>query len=307
MSKATQHLEQVQEAIEEQMRTVGMDWSKSWTSGGIPRNASTQKAYRGVNHFWLSMNCLANGYEHNEWMTFKQAEKMGCKIIPNKQMPDEKSTSQIIIFYKPMPKGKKYYTDADRAQVAKGNTPMIPMLKSYRVFHVSQVEGYEPVSSASNHVSEICAKDTKKIETYFSNIGSIVKSGEPCYIPSLDEIRMPSKDKFESDVAYYGTWGHEEIHKTGHKSRLNRLKKNASFGTESYAFEELVAELGSIFLCLNLGIESTPRDDHAKYLNGWLKVIKKDKKALYRAFSQAQKAVDFLDDLQVEKKQSKVA
>lgn len=300
MSKANQHLQQVQDNFIKQIESSDTNWKKSWASNGIPMNASTKKAYRGINHFSLSMSCLEYGYESNEWMTFKQAESMDCKIIPNKDMPNGQSTSQIIVFFKPMPKGKKYYTDADHAQVAKGKTPMFPMMKSYRVFNVSQVEGYEPTISVANHVSEICAKDTKKIETYFLNIGAVIKSGEPCYIPSIDEIRMPSKEKFDSDVHYYGTDGHEHIHWTGHKSRLNRLKKNASFGTEAYAYEELIAEIGSVFLCLNLGIEDTPRDDHAKYVKGWLKVIKSNPKALYSAFSQAQKAVDFLDNLQEE-------
>ena len=108
---------------------------------------------------------------------------------------------------------------------------------------------------------------------------------------------MPSKDRFESDVAYYGTLAHEHIHWTGSKQRLNRLK-TTSFGTEIYAQEELVAEVGAVFICNQLGIESTPRKDHARYLNGWLKAIKNDSKAMLKAFNQASKAVTYINDLQ---------
>jgi len=303
MSKSQQHLDHVAKQLTELMENEGINWTKSWAGQGVPINASTGNAYQGVNFMWLSL--MARQYEHNEWMTFKQAESMGCKIKPNKDMPDGKSTAQTVVFFKMMKKGKKYFNDYDKAQVAQGKTPMFPMLKYSKVFNVSQVEGYEPKSKPVNHVKEICEKDTKMIDTYFANTGAVIGSGEPCYIPSIDEIRMPSKDRFDSDVAYYGTLAHECIHWTGSKARLNRIKTSL-FGTPDYAKEELVAEVGSVFICAQLGIEATPRADHARYLNGWLKAIKDDSKAMYRAFNQASKAVAYLNDLQ-EKQSQKVA
>ena len=311
MSKANQHLEAVQAKIIEQMETVGSDWVKPWINAGIATNASTEKVYRGINLFHLGMICSEFGYEHNEWMTFKQAEAKGFKIISNKDMPDGKSTSQIIIFYKPMPKSKKYYTPSDNANFSNGKIPMIPMLKSYRVFNACQIDGYTPKAKAklANHVNDLSKSKTKEIDLFFANTKANIKiTGDvACYVPSIDEIRMPSKDSFFTAVDFYSTQAHESTHWTGSKTRLNRLKANAKFGSASYAFEELVAEIGSTFLCAKLGIEAQPREDHAKYLNSWIKVLKNDSKALYRAFSQAQKAVDFLDNLQEEVKLSKVA
>jgi len=303
MSKSQQHLDHVAEQLTELMETEGMNWTKSWVGQGAPINASTGATYQGINFMWLSM--MAKQYEHNEWMTFKQAEAKGFKIKPNKDMPNGKSTAQTIVFFKMMKKGKKYFNDYDKAQMAQGNVPMFPMLKYSKVFNVSQVDGYEPKTTPKSHVSEICKKDTKMIDTYFANTGSVIGLGEPCYIPSIDEIRMPEKEKFDNDVAYYGTLAHEHIHWTGSKNRLKRIK-TTSFGTPDYAREELVAEVGASFICAQLGIESTPRADHARYLNGWLKAIKDDSKAMYRAFNQASKAVAYLNDLQ-EKQDQKVA
>ena len=304
MSKVTQHLESVAKELTQLMEKEGINWSKSWSGQGVPINASTKKAYQGINFMWLSM--MARHHEYNEWMTFKQAESMGFKIKPNKDMPNGKSTAQSIVFFKMMDKNKKYYNDSDKQKVANGGTPMIPILKKSIVFNVSQVEGYEPKNKQVNHVKEICEKDTKMIDTYFANTGSVIDSGEPMYIPSLDVIKMPSKDRFESDVAYYGTLAHEHIHWTGSKQRLNRLK-TTSFGTEIYAQEELVAEVGSVFITAHLGIESTPRADHARYLNGWLKAIKNDPKAMLKAFNQASKAVTYINDLQESQSIIKVA
>jgi len=287
------------------MKTEKGDWSKGYSSAGIPMNGYSKTPYRGINHFMLSMICFEEGYDSNEWMTYKQAQQGGYSIIPNKDMPNG-STAQKIIFFKPMKKGEKYFTDYDRAQVAQGKTPMIPLLKMYTVFHASQIDGYEPVKTVKACVSELSAEKTAEIDEFFHAIGSVVKTGSPCYIPSIDEIRMPERESFHSDVRYYGTLGHEEIHRTGHESRLKRFKRNASFGTEARAFEELVAEIGTVLLTSQLGIETTVRKHHLQYLNSWIKVLENDKKAMYRAFSQAQKAVDFLNECQ-EEKQANVA
>jgi len=113
---------------------------------------------------------------------------------------------------------------------------------------------------------------------------------------------MPSLEMFDTDVDYFSTLLHELTHWTGHKDRCDRDQAN-KFGTEEYAKEELVAEVGSAFLCRILGIEKTVREDHAKYLNNWIKIIQDDSKAMVKAFSQAQKSIDFLEKLQLEKQE----
>ena len=105
---------------------------------------------------------------------------------------------------------------------------------------------------------------------------------------------MPRIETFSSSNAYYATLLHELTHWTGHKSRLDRLT-HARFGSEDYAKEELVAELGAAFQCQLLGVTSEPMQNHAKYLNSWIKVLKDDKKAIFKASALAQKAVTLIE------------
>ena len=126
------------------------------------------------------------------------------------------------------------------------------------------------------------------------------------YTPSSDIISIPIMDKFDDDVSYYGTLLHELIHWTGAEDRLDRDIKN-SFGSEDYAKEELVAEIGAAILCQLLGIETTIRANHAQYLNGWIKSIKEDSKVMVQAFTKATKAVDYLYSFQEEMEEEDAA
>jgi len=84
---------------------------------------------------------------------------------------------------------------------------------------------------------------------------------------------------------------HELIHWSGSKKRLDR-DLSGRFGTQSYAAEELVAELGAAFLCAHLGIEGKLR--HAEYIANWLELLKKDSRAIFTAASRASAAADYL-------------
>ncbi len=128
------------------------------------------------------------------------------------------------------------------------------------------------------------------------------------YRPSADSIHMPNLDTFRptehstATEGYYGTLLHELTHWTGAEKRLDR-KKGKRFGDQAYAFEELVAELGSAMLCQYLGISVTPRADHAKYLNIWIQKCKEDHRAIITAASLAAKALGYLEEIQPEAKE----
>ena len=109
---------------------------------------------------------------------------------------------------------------------------------------------------------------------------------------------MPPFVIFREPEAYYATLAHELTHWTRHPSRLDRDFGRKRFGDEGYAIEELVAEMGSAFLCADLGITPEPREDHASYIANWLQVLKEDKRAVFTAASHASKAVDYLHSLQ---------
>ena len=134
----------------------------------------------------------------------------------------------------------------------------------------------------------------------FAATGAKVVHGgnRACYVPSTDNVHMPCIDLFRDAVSYYATLGHETIHWTRHKSRLDRDFGRKRFGDEGYAVEELVAELGSAFLSADLELSPDIRDDHAAYIASWIKVLKNDKRAIFTAAAHAQRAADFLHGLQ---------
>jgi antirestriction protein ArdC len=115
-------------------------------------------------------------------------------------------------------------------------------------------------------------------------------------------VQMPQFGQFRDALSYYSVLGHEHVHWTGAKVRLDR-DFSGRFGSEAYAFEELVAELGAAYLCATLGLSNEPREDHAAYLASWLRVLKGDKRAIFTAASKAQAAVDYLQSLQVSETQ----
>jgi len=119
------------------------------------------------------------------------------------------------------------------------------------------------------------------------------------FSPAKDLIQMPEYTSFESRESYYATLVHELTHWTGAKPRLDR-DLSGRFKTASYAAEELIAEMGAAFLCADLGITPEVREDHASYLESWLKVLKADKRAIFTASAKAQQAVDYLHSLQGE-------
>ena len=247
-------------------------WRKSWASidGGVCLRENGAP-YRGWNQFILSMS----GYSNPYWLTYNKATELGAQVRGG-----EKGT-RITFWGKSTPKDP----DAD---------PFM-FMKIYSVFNAEQIDGlpdrFFPVAVERTEVERDAAA-----EAYIANIGADVRhgGGRAFYIPSEDRIQLPEVDDFDNYVSYAGTSIHEHAHWTGHESRLDRNIKNAN-GTKDYAREELVAECSAALVCGHLGLEVEPREDHASYLKSWLDVLKGDKTAIRKAFSQAQKVVDFLD------------
>jgi len=185
----------------------------------------------------------------------------------------------------------------------------VPILKTFTVFNVSQCDGLElpPVQIFEHHPIE-------EAEALVSNMPqrpTIQHGGQRAYYsPSGDYVGMPTPESFESPEAYYSTLFHELTHSTGHRSRVNRFTADdygPRFGSDPYAREELVAELGSAFLRAACGIETMPElENSAAYLQSWLNVLKNDRRLLVYAASQAQKAADFINP-QTEEEQAEDA
>lgn len=274
-------------------------WVKPWNpdkaalASGMPVNAATNRPYHGVNVMLLWMQEVAHGYSTSRWMTFKQARDAGGHVRKG-----EKST--LAVFFKPL---KKQKTDENGNPVMDedGEPVMttIPILREFKVFNVDQVDDLPDrvrFGPAVEDTEESDFSPIEEAESVIEDSGATIKFGgdRAFYAPQFDMVQLPPRESFHEEAGYYATALHELTHWTGHSTRLARegIVQGGGFGSESYAFEELVAELGAAFLCAELGIQGDLR--HEGYIDSWLRKLKKDKKAIFRASTQARKAAAYL-------------
>jgi len=250
-------------------------WHKPWhVKTGLPRNLITQKPYRGINVFLL----MAMNYESPNWLTLRQANAMGGQIKPG-----EKSCP--VVFWKPMQVKDK----------ESGEDRKIPFLRLYHVFNVSQCTGLKniPPADESAFIQTLPAELVANMPQR-----PVIKHGMNAayYSPTSDVVGMPDSNRFKTADHYHATLFHELVHSTGHEQRLKRasIMERNGYGSDPYAKEELIAEMGSAFLCGYAGIEDRTIDNSAAYLEGWLKQLKEDKTLIVHAAAQAQKAADFI-------------
>ena len=173
-------------------------------------------------------------------------------------------------------------------------------MKGYTVFNVEQIEGLPEIYYTKPEPKRTGPARIEHAEAFFTNTGADIRirGNRAYYANEPDYIAMPPIESFTEAESYYATLAHETTHWTRHASRLERDFNRKSWGDEGYAREELVAELGSAFLCCDLELTPEMRDDHASYIASWLEVLKNDKRAIFQAASYAQRAVDFLHGLQ---------
>jgi antirestriction protein ArdC len=228
--------------------TFRMPWNEAGASG-LPTNIASGKHYNGINILALWVASLSLGYSRPIWGTYKQWQEKGCQVRKGEK-------ASLVVFYKTL----SLETEGEDTEEP-GTTERLFARASY-VFNADQVEGNTPANPlpASPRFEPFEAA-----EVFARNAGAIIREGGTmaCYAPAEDVIRMPDRVRFHgtetmsAGEAYYATLAHELTHWTGHASRCNRDLKNR-FGSEAYAMEELVAELGAAFLCADLGITPEP-------------------------------------------------
>ncbi len=259
-------------------------WAKNWIggAGGAPANFASKKAYRGINILLLA----CQGYSSPWWMTFRQVSDRGGKVIKG-----EKGT--IVVYFTLL------HLDANGRKVATREEAVksIPFLRYSTVFNQAQIEGIEfPKPEDVETFDHSPIEECERIIADMPNPPTIkITGGQPCYVPVLDEVRMPALEQFTAPESYYKTTFHELAHATGHKSRLDRegITDGASFGSDKYGKEELIAEMAAAFLAGHAGISVDEQlDDSASYLGSWIKTLKGDPKLAVQAASAAQKAAD---------------
>lgn len=261
-------------------------WIQPWgrtggTGPGLPRNALTARSYSGVNVLILWGAVIEHGWPSQSWLTFRQAQDAGGCV--------RKGEHGVTVVY-----ADRFTPEAEKERASRegGEAKAVPFLKRFTVFNVAQCEGLRAgLASDPAPLPEREIVPVAEEVIAASGVDFRIGGTRAFYVPSLDFVQVPPQPAFFEQINYYRTCLHELTHATGHAKRLNRNLTNG-FGSKDYAREELVAEMGSAFLCAALGIMPTVR--HADYLASWLDVLREDNRAIFRAASAASKAADWL-------------
>lgn len=271
--------EEITNRIIRQLENGIVPWHKPWSgvaSGAY--NRVSKKPYSLLNQMLL---------EHDgEYATYKQWTDLGGKVRKGEK-------SEIVVFW-------KIIQVEEENKNGKKEKKSIPLLKYINVFHVSQVDGVEPKSIKP--IEHKPVEEAEKIRADYEARESVtikeVVGDRAFYSPARDYIEVPCKEQFKDIMEFYSTLFHEMIHSTGHRDRLGRLDssvKFASFGSEDYSKEELIAEIGSAFLMNHIGIEtSNTFNNSAAYIQSWLKVLRDDNRFIVSASSKAEKAMKYI-------------
>ena len=262
-------------------------WRRPWTSTGLPRNLVTKKPYRGINHFLLS----ASKYVSPFWLTMRQANQLGGCVRKGEE-------STIVVFWK-VENAEKSSEEIEPEESRDKNRRRF-LLRYYRIFNLEQCELPQAVLDKLPKI-EMHEHDpieaAERIIAGMPNPPEIQYAGSKAfYSPFTDRITLPPRELFSNAEEFYATLNHEESHAVGHPKRLNRksITEAAPFGSPTYCFEEIVAEMSAAYLCAEAGISPAVIDNEAAYIQGWLAKIRSEKRLVVIASAQAQKAADFI-------------
>ncbi len=281
--------------IIEQLEHGIIPWEKPWIGSSCAFNRVTGRKYSLFNQMLLN--------KPGEYASLKQWNKIGGKI-------KQGAKSQVVVFWKPAERRKKDDDEDDDAD-EKEKRKTYPVLQYYRVFHISQVDGVEPLDEDKYPCLDIEDEDAEQvINDYIAreHVGfqEVEHGTESCYSVMTDTVSVPEKKQFIDSGLYYGTAFHELAHSTGHPSRLARISKEhfAPFGSREYAREELVAEISSAAILNMLGMETKrTEENNASYVQNWISALKNDKSCIVNASGRAEKAVDLIMNLGKEKEE----
>jgi len=264
-------------------------WRRPWVSGarttmpGMPCNAVSSRAYRGVNAMLLSMTQRAHASDDPRWITYRQASERGWQVKAGE-------TGTPVVFFKRVE--ARDAPDDSRQGNDEGTVRRIPMLRGFTVFHASQVQGMPDYQAPT--LEDAPWRKPEAPELIVAASGVPVRTGgdRAYYAPVYDFIGMPPAAAFRTPEGYAATLLHELAHASGHESRLDR-DLSGRFGNHAYAIEELIADLTSVFARAALALPCEI-ENHASYLQSWLDVLKADKRAVFKAAAAAQKAADWM-------------
>lgn len=268
--------------ILEYLKEGEIPWKQPWMSI-FPKNFANNNEYSGINFFLLSIITKKNKWKYPFFLTYKQAKDLGGVVKKG-----QKGT--VIVFSKVWTPKNQRINENDIEKKAKDS---YWLLRYYRVFNIDQCEGIK-APELSQTAPDVSYEDILKS---YIDIPIINKTGNRAYYnPLKDEIGIPPTNQFKDTLDYYSTLYHELTHSTGAKKRLGRFEENETgiFGSESYSKEELIAELGSAFLCARHNIDNRLIKNSAGYIQNWLKALENNPRWIISASSKAQKAVNYM-------------
>ena len=283
----------ITDKIIEQLEKGVIPWRKPWTGGFMGCiSHSNGRPYSLINQMLL-------GNIAGEWLTFGQIQAEGGHIKKGEK-------SSMVVFWSFMEKVENEAVCDDKGDQIGTKQVVVaryPVLRNYSVWHISQVEGIKPKYDVEKmrENNQPLAEGEKIIAEYIAREDglklNVCNSDKAFYSPSRDVIQVPEREQYPEVEEYYSTTFHEMVHSTGHKNRLNRdtLTANSFFGDATYAKEELVAEIGSAFLCHKAGIDTKRAfKNSASYIQSWLNALKNDNRMIVLAASKAEKATEYI-------------
>lgn len=258
-------------------------WVCPWSGGpgaSAPANLGSGRPYRGINVLLLNFQAMLGGYAVNRWLTYRQAQALGAQVRRGQQ-------GTQVVFFKLLEVEGRQPCDAPPPADPK----VVPLLRAFTVFNAAQVDGLPPGLLPPPPSADWMPVD--EAEAVLIHSGAHIRHGgeRAFYHPAQDLIQLPERGRFEGSEAYYRVALHELTHWSGHDTRCNRPLQGRQH-IEAYAFEELVAEIGSAFLCGHCGLPGSLQ--HASYVEHWLQALRSDRRLIFTAAAQAQKAADFL-------------
>jgi antirestriction protein ArdC len=262
-------------------------WVKPWRVDApealeLPLRSCGQ-AYRGMNIVALWAAALERGYSARHWFTFKQALALDACVRKGER-------GSYVVFY----------TELGAKDESEDQSETRRILRGYTVFNAEQIdglpEGFMPPSDDTPTPRMATDEDDLRLSDLFARVPATIRYGgnRAFYAPSADIIQLPPKAAFPDTTQFYATLAHEMAHWTRHPTRLNRDFGQTRFADPGYALEELVAELASAFIGATIGLPADHLEDHASYIEGWLRALSNNPSAFLTAASKAQAAADWV-------------
>lgn len=278
---------EITDKIIAELETGRVPWVQPWGTTaanaplGLPKNASTDRQYSGINVLLLWGAVIERGFSGQGWLTFRQALSLGGNVRKG-----ERGTT-VVYADRFVPEDEKR-----RARETGEDAQATPFLKRFTVFNTDQCENLpEDVATAALPVPTGLIEPRVEALIAATGIDFRIGGNRAFYLPAHDYVQVPPPQAYFEPINWHRTALHELGHASGAPHRLNR-DFSGSFGSKKYAFEELIAEINAAFCCASLGITPTVR--HADYIGSWLEVLREDNRAIVRAASQASKAADWL-------------